>query len=55
MEFRCRLGTPSGEIVEGVYVAVIGREDQLRNKRATDRPKDKLDADWLEQMRKPSE
>src|ERR671913_1251458 len=21
MEFRCRLGTPSGEIVEGVYVA----------------------------------
>jgi len=21
MEFRCRLGTPSGEIIEGVYVA----------------------------------
>jgi type II secretory pathway component PulF len=21
MEFRCRLGTPGGEIVEGVYVA----------------------------------
>ncbi|MEZ5285480.1 MAG: hypothetical protein R2712_11890 [Vicinamibacterales bacterium] len=21
MEFRCRLGTPSGEIIEGVYIA----------------------------------
>ena len=21
MEFRCRLGTPGGEIIEGVYVA----------------------------------
>src|SRR5829696_2238921 len=28
MEFRCRLGTPGGEIVEGVYVAA--REDRLR-------------------------
>ena len=28
MEFRCRLGTPSGEILEGVYVA--DSEDRLR-------------------------
>ena len=34
--------------VEGVGVSVIGRADQIRNKRNTDRPKDKLDADWLE-------
>ena len=34
--------------VEGVKVPVIGRADQIRNKRSTDRPKDKLDADWLE-------
>jgi len=34
--------------VEGVKVPVIGRPDQIRNKRSTDRPKDKLDADWLE-------
>ena len=28
MEFRCRLGTPGGEIVEGIYVA--DSEDRLR-------------------------
>ena len=28
MEFRCRLGTPGGEILEGVYVAES--EDRLR-------------------------
>src|SRR5215211_4538683 len=28
MEFRCRLGTPGGEIIEGVYVAES--EDRLR-------------------------
>jgi type IV pilus assembly protein PilC len=28
MEFRCRLGTPGGEIIEGVYVAE--NEDRLR-------------------------
>jgi hypothetical protein len=34
--------------VEGVRIWLIGMEDQLRNKRAADRPKDKVDADWLE-------
>jgi len=34
--------------VEGVKVCVISPADQIRNKRSTDRPKDKLDADWLE-------
>ena len=29
MEFRCRLGTPGGEIVEGIYVA----EDEARLRR----------------------
>ena len=29
MEFRCRLGTPGGEIIEGVYVA----EDEARLRR----------------------
>src|SRR5687767_16028896 len=28
MEFRCRLGTPGGEILEGVYIA--DHEDRLR-------------------------
>src|SRR5688572_23348507 len=28
MEFRCRLGTPGGEIVEGIYIA--DSEDRLR-------------------------
>jgi len=35
-------------VVEGVKVCIISRTDQIRNKRSTDRPKDKLDADWLE-------
>jgi hypothetical protein len=34
--------------VEGIKVPVIACADQIRNKRSTDRPKDKLDADWLE-------
>jgi hypothetical protein len=34
--------------IEGISVSIIGRADQIRNKRSTDRPKDKLDADWLE-------
>jgi hypothetical protein len=34
--------------VSGVSFAVIGREELLRNKRATGRPKDLLDADTLD-------
>jgi hypothetical protein len=34
--------------VEGIVVCVIGVADQIRNKRAAGRPKDCLDADWLE-------
>lgn len=34
--------------VEGVNVHVIGVADQIRNKRAAGRPKDHVDADWLE-------
>jgi hypothetical protein len=34
--------------VEGIDVFVIGVEDQIQNKRAANRPKDLLDADWLE-------
>ena len=39
--------------VEGVKVFVISRGDQILNKRSTDRPKDKLDADWLERHSPP--
>ena len=35
-------------LMEGMKVNLISAADQIRNKRATDRPKDKLDADWLE-------
>jgi hypothetical protein len=35
-----------------VSVAVIGREDLIRNKRATGRPQDLVDADRLERHRK---
>lgn len=36
------------QTIEGTLVHVLGRADQLRNKRSTGRPKDKLDADWLD-------
>jgi hypothetical protein len=36
--------------VESIEVPVIGRKDLLANKRATGRPKDRLDADWLEKQ-----
>jgi hypothetical protein len=36
------------QLIEGVPVHVLSRFDQIRNKRSTDRPKDQLDADWLE-------
>ncbi len=34
--------------LEGQRVAVLGRADLLRNKRACTRPKDQADALWLE-------
>jgi hypothetical protein len=34
--------------VEGVSVFVLGVRDQIQNKRASGRPKDLIDADWLE-------
>ena len=34
--------------VEGIEVFVIGAADQVKNKRASGRPKDVIDADWLE-------
>jgi hypothetical protein len=40
--------------LEGIRVFVISRGDQIRNKRRTDRPKDKLDADWLERNAPPA-
>jgi hypothetical protein len=33
---------------EGINVAVLSRDDLLKNKRATGRPKDLLDVAWLE-------
>jgi predicted nucleotidyltransferase len=34
--------------LDGVVVPVIGREDLIRNKRASGRPKDVADLDWLD-------
>lgn len=36
--------------INGISVAVISREDLLKNKRATGRPKDLADAAWLEEF-----
>src|SRR4051812_14615037 len=36
----------------GISVSVIGREELLKNKRATGRPKDLADVAWLEQLDK---
>lgn len=35
-------------LVFGVSSQILSRSDQIQNKRATGRPKDALDADWLE-------
>jgi hypothetical protein len=37
--------------VEGQTISVIGREDLIRNKRATGRPRDRADADRLEEAK----
>jgi hypothetical protein len=34
--------------IDGIHVAVISRDDLLKNKRATGRPKDIADIAWLE-------
>ena len=34
--------------VDGLHFAVIGRDELLRNKKSTGRPKDQADAIWLE-------
>lgn len=36
--------------IDGLSVSVLGREQLLRNKRATGRPKDLADVAWLENM-----
>jgi hypothetical protein len=41
--------------VEDLAIPVLGREDLIRNKRAAGRPKDRLDADWLERNRPPGD
>jgi hypothetical protein len=33
--------------LDGLSIPVIGRQELIINKLATDRPKDKLDAEWL--------
>jgi len=34
--------------IDGLRLSVLGRDDLLRNKKASPRPKDKIDAIWLE-------
>jgi hypothetical protein len=41
--------------VDGRRLAFLGRAELIRNKRAAGRPKDLVDADALEQLRKPDE
>lgn len=36
-------------VLDGIEVAVLGRGALVRNKRASGRPKDRIDLDWLEQ------
>lgn len=36
--------------VDGIPIAIIGRDDLIANKRSTGRPKDALDADALERL-----
>lgn len=38
--------------IEGVVIPIISREHLLQNKKASARPKDLIDADWLEQKEK---
>lgn len=37
--------------VEGIKVFVLGVREQIQNKRSTGRPKDAIDADWLQRHR----
>ena len=34
--------------IDGIEISVIGRAELLRNKRASGRPKDRIDVEWLE-------
>jgi len=38
-------------VIDGVTLSVIGRDDLIRNKRATGRARDKADAEQLEEMK----
>ena len=40
--------------VDGVSLAVLGRAELIRNKRASDRPKDRLDVEQLERLARES-
>ena len=49
VEFESAWRRRESRLIDGLSVPVLSREDLLLNKRATNRPKDQLDADWLEQ------
>ena len=48
VEFESAWRDRESREVDGLSIPVLSRNDLLRNKRATNRPKDLLDAEWLE-------
>ena len=48
VEFEAAWRNRATREVDGFSIPVLAKQDLLRNKRATKRPKDLLDAEWLE-------
>ena len=48
VEFEAAWQNRATREVDGFSIPVLAKQDLLRNKRATNRPKDLLDAEWLE-------
>ena len=51
VDFESAWSRRESRAIDGLSVPVLSREDLLLNKRSTNRPKDQLDAEWLEQNR----
>jgi len=50
VEFQAAWSSRETREVDGLAVPVLSRSHLLQNKRATGRPKDLLDAEWLEEQ-----
>ncbi len=49
VDFESAWSRRESRVIDGLTVPVLCREDLLLNKRSTNRPRDQLDAEWLEQ------